>query len=184
MITDIMVDTEFLSLTYDSHILSIGVVGWDIDQEFKVEDSLHMFPSMESQTTFGAKVDQGTFQWWLGQSDEARKAIIEGQRVSKTSIQTCLLKLSIFFAIRKSTLQRVWSHGSVCDLPLLKHWCDKVDMRTPWHYQAPRDTRTLFDTVGFTPKRDYTKSVAHDALADAVAQAQQVHEAWKLRRLV
>ena len=37
MITDIMIDTEFLSLKYDSYILSIGAVAWDSeDEEFYV----------------------------------------------------------------------------------------------------------------------------------------------------
>lgn len=180
MVTDIMIDTEFLSLKYDAYILSIGAVSWDMkSRDFEVLDSIHIFPSMESQGDQGAKIDEGTFQWWLSQSVEAKAGIIEGQRVGgHIGIIGALHALSSFMRSQKG-FRRVWSHGLVCDLPLLKHWYDKLNMKTPWHYQTPRDTRTLFDCYGEVPEKKFTVGVAHDALADAIVQAEQVFTAWK-----
>lgn len=182
MVTDIMIDTEFLSLTYDAHILSIGIVAWDITAEkFTPLDSTHQFPSLDSQTPFKAKIDQGTLVWWLQQSIEARGGIAHGQKILYRNIVNVFWTIFYFFQDHKE-VKRVWSHGAVCDLPLLKHWYDKLGMEVPWDYRTPRDTRTLFEAIGHTPKRNYGEGVAHDALSDAMAQAEQVHTAWKLRR--
>ena len=184
MITDIMIDTEFLSLKYDSYILSIGAVAWDSeDEEFYVLDRLHEFPSMRSQQKYSPTIDGDTLMWWLGQSQEPRESIINGQKKACKAIKDTLLNLGYFIQDKGPGIQRIWSHGAVCDLPLLKHWYDKLGMVTPWQYQQPRDTRTLFEAVNCTPERNYTGGVAHDALADAIAQAEQVHTAWKLRRV-
>ena len=49
----------------------------------------------------------------------------------------------------------------------------------PWKYNSARDCRTIFEIAGFT-KEDLVKpEVAHDALSDAVAQAQSVAKAFR-----
>lgn len=183
-VTDIMIDTEFLSFKYDSYLMSIGVVAWDITEpDFKVVDQVHIFPDMDSQTEFGAKMDRDTLMWWLNQSEQARVSIISGQKKTLGSMRNCLTSLSTRILEWGFSVERIWSHGECCDLPLLKHWYDKLNLTVPWRYQQPRDTYTLFEVVNHTPEKKFHGGVAHDALADATAQAEQVHEAWKLRRV-
>jgi hypothetical protein len=177
-----MIDTEFLSLRYDAQILSIGAVAWDMGEpvfDVKNNKHLHVFPDMDSQTCYGAKVDRETLLWWLGQDPEPQAEIIRGQRYNHITIREALVQLS-YFILEKAEITRIWSHGAVCDLALLKHWYDKIELPVPWQYQTPRDTRTLFDVVGHTPQKNFHGNVEHDALADAVAQAEQVHTAWRM----
>lgn len=180
---DIMIDTEFLSFRMDSFILSIGAVAFDVAQpEFKVISEFYEVPTVDSQK-YG-KMDGSVLNFWLTQGAEVKEAIIKHKE--KKGIVGALLGLSAWlyqFKQPDKTL-RVWSHGAACDLPLLFHTYKLYDLNCPWHYQSPRDTRTLFDLCPI----DISKLVGenenkHNALADAIYQAKKVHAAWDYTRM-
>ena len=79
---------------------------------------------------------------------------------------------------------RLWSHGPAFDPPILAEAYHAVGLPVPWHYRAPRDTRTLFDVAGIEDHSAWLAQhsgearVQHHALSDAICQARAVCAAW------
>lgn len=176
MVTDILIDMEFLSLRYDTAILSLGAVAWDMQAEkFDPEHELYTVPSLSSQT---GKVDAGTFAWWMNQADEIRVPLGVEQEMTQETLKTTLEAVSRM--VKSYDVKRIWSHGAACDLGILKYWYDHFHMPEPWHYQAVRDTRTLFDFC--KPLVVYRSDKDHHALNDARRDAERVYIAYNTLR--
>jgi hypothetical protein len=60
--------------------------------------------------------------------------------------------------------------------------CAAVGFRPPWHYRAPRDTRTLFDLAELDARDLPFVGVKHNALDDAIHQAKCVQAAHQRLR--
>jgi hypothetical protein len=70
--------------------------------------------------------------------------------------------------------ERVWSQGSF-DVNIIEHLYTSIGKPYAWQYWQVRDSRTLFDFVD--GNLDRTKH--HDAVEDAVAQAEAVQRALR-----
>jgi hypothetical protein len=74
----------------------------------------------------------------------------------------------------------LWAHGSHYDPPILAAAYEAVGLPVPWHYRAPRDTRTIFDAAGIEDHTAWLKQhpgplgIPHHALDDAICQARAV----------
>lgn len=85
---------------------------------------------------------------------------------------------------RQSPDIRIWSHGAAFDPPILAAAYAAVGLPVPWHYRAPRDTRTLFDLAGISDHSGWLDqypgplAVPHHALDDAICQARAVVAAY------
>lgn len=81
---------------------------------------------------------------------------------------------------------RLWSHGAATDAPWLAAAYHACGLPVPWHYRAPRDTRTLFDLAGIDDHSAWLKQhpgplgIAHHSLDDAICQARAVCAAWSV----
>lgn len=205
----LMVDLETFGTGTKAPIVQIGAVQFDpVAGELGAEFVVNV--SLASNASLGRAIDPDTVLWWLGQErgdpcsveeaarrtaekDAARRSLMEGQRHS-THLSIALQSLmswthevfpkapGAFHAI-----EGVWSHGAPFDLPILADaYRDALNIREPWHYRTPRDTRTLFWLAGFNPSgKDIVpmEGVKHSALADAVWQARCVIVAMaELRR--
>lgn len=79
---------------------------------------------------------------------------------------------------------RIWSHGPQFDVSILAAAYKAVDLPVPWHYRAPRDTRTCFDLAGISDHSEWLKQhpgplgIPHHALDDAICQARAVCAAY------
>ena len=69
----------------------------------------------------------------------------------------------------------VWSHGAIFDIVIIENICRKLQQAVTWKFWEVRDTRTLFDIADLTVNIEGK----HNALADAVAQADVVQKAYK-----
>jgi hypothetical protein len=89
----------------------------------------------------------------------------------------------VFDQKRDATAIALWSHGPAFDVAILAAAYDAVGLPVPWHYRAPRDTRTCFDMAGISDHslwlQQYNHGTAHNALDDAIAQAGAVCGAWQ-----
>jgi hypothetical protein len=135
--------------------------------------------------------DPQTVQWWSEQSDEAQAAFTD-----PVDLREALVQFSDWFATLDEQaavdagpnggILRIWSHGAAFDPPILAAAYDAVGLPVPWHYRAPRDTRTLFDAAGIDDHiallaaHPGPMSVSHHALDDAICQARAVCAAWAL----
>lgn len=160
---NIMIDIETLGTSANSVILSIGAVAFD---ENGLTNEFYTNVNIDSCLEAGLKIEGRTLRWWMEQSDAARKVFsLEG-----SSLRDALVMLRDAFDW-SDTL--VWANGTNFDLPILDTAYAACGLRSPWVYNNVRDYRTLryqLDNDEFNALR-VRPTVAHDALADAKAQA-------------
>lgn len=190
---DAMLDLETLGVKPGSVILSIGAVLFDPHGavEPRVYDlgggpvvnpihaTFHAFLNAQEQTDRrdfgGGLVDGDTVMWWIGQSDAARTAMLEGQKNTQP-----VLGVLVDFAqwLCKGRVENIWCHGATFDAPLLQALYESYRLPVPWKFRCVRDTRTVFDLAG-RPIGSFgtPDGVSHDALSDAIWQAKETVKA-------
>lgn len=132
--------------------------------------------------------DERTVKWWSEQSDEAQAAFADpvDLRVALGRFSNWLCDVSENIYVSSTGLSniRLWSHGPAFDPPILAAAYRAVDLPVPWHYRAPRDTRTCFDIAGIDDHSAWLGQhpgplgIPHHALDDAICQARAVCAAW------
>ncbi len=192
--THIMVDLETWGTVPGSDIRSIGAVVFDpiagtLGDEFyaaldnpagRMRNGIfetHLVTGKEDYRKYPLTRDPETEKWWADQSAEAQGAfedridLILGLGRFKAWWQERDIGLS-------SDHARFWAHGPHFDEALLAA-CYRVAGfdRLPWHYRAPRDTRTIYEAAGGVELP--FEGTPHNALDDAKYQARCVVEAYR-----
>jgi hypothetical protein len=167
----VMIDLETFSSMPDAAIRSIGVAAFNLRGD--VESLLHIGVHVESCIRIGMHVDGDTIDWWLNQSKDNQDRLL---KLPKYNITVALLQLEAVATIVPIAGLYVWCHGANFDIPVLENAYRCIDRKPWWKYNNIRDTRTLFDLVGY----NYQKKEGHDALDDAMNQARAVCDAYKL----
>jgi DNA polymerase III epsilon subunit-like protein len=176
MNSDVMIDLETLDVLPTATILTIGAVKFDPFGDEANDPKMEKFylkVDVDSCDRIGATVSQSTLDWWAGQSAEAQADAFDP--TDRIPVEDALAKLYKFCWGGK----RVWSHGVGFDLIILEWYFRKIGKAIPWSFWEARDTRTLFD-IGINPNR--ATITAHNALADAVDQAQGVQKVYRTLR--
>ncbi|MEE8608949.1 MAG: 3'-5' exonuclease [Nitrospiraceae bacterium] len=175
---DIMIDLETLGTRPDAAIIQIGAVMFEPVSGGRIHNGLGFNKHVLYQDGIGT-VDHSTICFWLQEKSAGKM----GNELS-TLAEFMPDVLMAFEAWPKQTMDvdwdnigRVWANPSDFDLPILKTAHVRVGRDVPWDRRATRDARTLFDLVGGKPDIDWTGMTPHDALDDAVGQAQQVQKA-------
>ena len=179
---EIMLDLETLGTTPGSVVMSIGAAAFDLYKGFQGR-TFHAHVELQPQLDMGMTVSGSTIGWWLGQSDMARFGQTNAKRVTPL---VALAEFGLWLrATRTSETEGIWAHGLNFDLPIIEALYFRLaaagnTVVPPWSYRAGRDTRTLF---GLANKKmgDFgtDNPVAHDALQDAIYQAQETSECFK-----
>lgn len=183
---DIMLDLETLGVRCGSVILSIGACTFDRVTGTHLftgpkQPTFHRFLRIKEQQLAGCTVDASTFLWWLGQSDQARKAMLNGQDEAGV-VEGVLNGLDHWFNVvcPEVPARKVWANGADFDLALLSELYRKWGRQAPWPYNGARDMRTVLDIAGCKAADLIpTSTGAHDALVDAQYQANVVALALK-----
>lgn len=143
--------------------------------------------------------DPDTVQWWSEQSDEAQAAfgdavdLLEGLSrfthwladISRDIRLHQNDENGVMPHIGKWDGLRIWAHGPQFDISILEAAYHAVGLPVPWHYRAPRDTRTILEAAGIDPHKGlemFSYGTAHHALDDAICQARAVCAAYKVLR--
>lgn len=187
-----MIDLETLGTSSTAAIVQLGAVKFDptgaepLDHGATFERTV----TIESNLRLGRTVDGPTIAWWLGQSAEARRAITE----DAVNLGKALNEFRSWLLDGAQTEIVIWSHGAAFDVPILESawracrrapvpladgFLSEIPEPPPWDYRAARDTRTLFwiaETLAGWQKP--VRETAHTALADAIAQAEDVRSAY------
>lgn len=177
---DVMIDLETMGLGANAPILSIGAVAFS---RFGVgiEDTFHQGISLEDSMANGRVPTASTILWWLQQSDEAR-----GQVRQKCEHGDPVAAVLCEFDAWMQSLPGVpyvWGNGVNFDIAILEQAYLDAGMRTPWGYRNVRCFRTVMAEFGV--ESDWVKpAVAHDALADAEAQARTLQNCMRRIRMV
>lgn len=164
--SNIMVDIETLGVKPGCMILSIGAV--DFDENGVGQNMFYEFIDLDSAHDWGLTIEPRTALWWMEQNEEARKVLCKS--VKKPLEQV----IANFVAAYKWRGKQVWCNGASFDFPIIEANFSAVGHKAPWAFWDLRDFRTLKNLV---PKDVFESlkveaTVAHDALADAVAQAE------------
>lgn len=168
--THCMLDLETLGVSSDAHILSIGAVKFDLDAPpGELGTCLHI--KVDSRPQPGAVIDALTVVWWMGQSDAARAALVDGNRLP---IGIALARLRDFLA----DVECLWSNGPTFDEVIARRAFQRYSLEFPVHFSGSRCFRTIrmIGEARCSPLFYQPPEKAHDALEDAMAQARYVQQ--------
>ena len=167
-----MLDIETLATSPDSVILTFGAIKFDpFDSSKEMREGLYFRINVDEQIELGRNVDQGTVDWWGTQNEEVREeALGENDRISLDDFTRQLNKFVV-------GVNRVWAQGPVFDIVILENLYRQLGLPCPWQFWQIRDSRTLLSSLG--DPREKNKAGLHNALEDAVSQAQAVQYVFK-----
>jgi hypothetical protein len=156
-----MIDFETFGNGENKCICQVGAVFFDnvtgeLGAEFKATIDAG------SHTRRGGVIDAGTVYWWLNQSEDARKSILEEPR---QDVVEAMIALNDFLA----PASRIWSHATF-DFVTLVETLKKLNIRSSFPYKAGMDLRTLIYLSGISTSQFPREGVHHDGLADAKHQ--------------
>lgn len=199
--THIMIDTETWGTEPGCDIRSIGACVFDpvagtysdTDQFYIACDNPRIQMPAWKPYKYDLKRDPQTVQWWSEQSDEAQAAFAD-----PVDLAECLHRFSTWVFRLTDQLYdrhgigkcepspdiRLWAHGPQFDASILAVAYKAVQLPVPWHYRAPRDTRTCFDMAGIDDHSAWLEQhpgplgILHHALDDAICQARAVCGAY------
>jgi DNA polymerase III epsilon subunit-like protein len=164
----VMIDIETMGTGANASILSIAAVRFDLNTG-EVDSISSINVDLQSCLDIGLDIDASTVLWWMQQSEEARKALLNPSE----GIEDALLLLSDL--ITKE--DEVWGNSARFDLGILENAYRKCGIDTPWDFRKERDVRTL---VSFAPeiKNKYKPTVEHDPVSDCICQISYCSEIW------
>lgn len=170
--TNFMLDIETLGTKPDAAIVQIGLAQFDKDKGVLAGINLNVTPHPN------ASMDFSTVQWWMKQSDEARKSVFEAQffepKVVLGTINEWITNLT------GDEPLIIWAKPSTFDIVILESLYRQCDMLPPWKHWNTRCLRTLIDVSGLPLGEQVKPKLAHNAMSDAEAQAETAIKCMKL----
>lgn len=162
MHSHVMLDLETFGTGKDAVIVSIGACAFNL-LTGKIGDKFYTNVSPQSCVDVGMKMDASTVTWWLGQSEQARMALLSNQ----IPLKDALTKLNSFIALQGKPC--VWGNGATFDNVIIESAYKLSGMQRPWSCSRDRCYRTLNNQ--YPDIKLARKGVHHNALDDAVHQA-------------
>jgi len=168
-----MVDLETLGTAPGSVILSIGAVTFDPVFGAVGAKAFYRVIDQASCEAVGLTVDPATVAWWERQDQAARDAL----KVDPRQVRDVLADFTAWW--RASGGRKFWAHGPNFDETLLAAVYRACGAIPPWKYWDCRCTRTIYAAAGDI-KPDRAAGQHHNALDDAIAQAEAVCRAYRV----
>lgn len=175
MFTDIMIDLETLDTTPRAAILSIGAVAFNRGGLAIGDDPYATFHVCTQSDFSRYEVSRSTFAFWMAQNDAARLAVLANSQPLRDS----LVALREFWTLNMVEGATVWCLPGAFDLPILENAFRVEGVTAPWKYDAGACLRTVYKLAGITKEDRVKPTLAHDALADAIAQVATLRLALK-----
>lgn len=182
----VMIDLETLSARTNACIIQIAAAAFNIETG-EIGPRFNAYVAEPDESRRG-HVDVAAVGWWMQQAFAPAMGVEIGACAEDRRLARALLNFGAWLQtlVTPGTAIHdlsVWSHGATFDIPLLAAAYERCDMRAPWHYRAPRDTRTLFAVApGGMPALSNDETRKHDAQYDCEYQVAQVCAAWAALR--
>ena len=166
----VMVDIETMGTEPGAALLSLAAVLFEPRGQ-RVEETFLRNIELQSCLDAGLRVGAPTVYWWLTRSDAARLALLK----DRVPLSNALNDFSQWF--KDTGASKIWSHGATFDVVIVETAYRALGLNPPYKFRDARDTRTLFDLA----RVEYTENeeTAHQALADALRQAEFVQNAYR-----
>ena len=175
--TDVSIDLETLGVRPGSVITQIGLCGFNqrppVSGGTASKSATLIVVDPQSMIDLGFFVDWSTIAWWLNAA-EAPRVSMANRRTVMHEIGRALYRVGEWFANECAPNVRVWGHGCGFDCTQLEIAFQKLGMPVPWDFRRVRDLRTLADLAPAARVERPLPTMAHDAMADAVAQAEWI----------
>lgn len=155
-----MIDFETLGNGTNKCICQVGALYFD-KISGALGDEFTANIDAASHETFGGRLDAATVYWWLEQSDEARKSILN----NRESIDVVFIRLNEFLS--KAT--RIWSHATF-DFVTLTETMKQLRIKPSFGYKKGLDLRTLTYLGGVKVDSVLRTGIHHNALDDCKFQ--------------
>lgn len=168
----VMFDLETFGTGPNSAIVQIGacVFPFPTSAGEEGETCFKRTINLQSCILAGFDIDQSTVDWWRQQSKEA-VASISGKGVD---IETALMAFDTWLLdlIEEDPDLELWAKGTDFDLALLKNAYHRLGLKPCFRYNCGRDVRTLL-SIAKAAGHELPPAgpIAHDGLADSIAQA-------------
>lgn len=162
----VMIDLETLDVEPTAVVLSMGAVKFD-PITGKLGDTLFYRVDVDEQLALSRTTSDKTMDWWAKQSPEAQESAFSPDDRHPLGFVLTQLHRFVWGS------DRVWSQGSM-DIDILKHMFRSEKMNLPWAYWQVMDSRTIFDAID----GHVVKGTPHDALSDAIGQAEGICRAY------
>lgn len=172
----LMLDIETMGNESYSSIVSIGAVEFDITNGATGREFYRNI-CLQSCIDIGLQINASTVIWWMGQSEQARKSLTDGNAIT---IQQALIELTEFIGENR---YKVWGNSARFDCGILQNAYSKLGQPIPWRFYNERCVRTL---VSFAPdiKKNYPAPlIAHNALHDCHYQIGYCTAIWSTLNL-
>ena len=134
---------------------------------------------MQSCLDRGMTVDGPTIEWWLMQSDAARRAIVSTSQAGNKNIAQALYEFKLFIEDLGANTVQIWGNGISFDMIILTEAYHACKLKEPWNFRCERDVRTL---VSFAPqvKEHYpSMGTAHNPIDDCKFQIGYCTAIWQ-----
>ena len=165
-----MLDLETLSTKPDATVLTFGACKFNPYKQEDIDKGIYFRINVDEQITLGRDVDDSTVEWWGKQAEDVREeALGDGDRIT---LEQFTKELNRFIVGAKN----IWAQGPVFDIVILENLYRQLGLPCPWQFWQIRDSRTLVSTHG--DPREKNKVGLHNALEDAVSQAQAVQHVF------
>lgn len=178
--TNIMIDIEALdSNAATAALVSLGAVYFDLEkgtlgEEFYLEVPIQ---ELQGQLNAGRTLSLDTMQWWMQQSDEARKVFTFNNGKEKVTTVGLLHEFSRFCQKTLPEHPKIWGNGVDYDNILLRGLYKAYSIKCPWKYSNNRCYRTMKKMFSFVAlDREGTH---HNGLDDAKTQAKHLLDIFK-----
>jgi len=165
MWNNVMVDLETMSTQGNAAIVAIGAVAFRDDG---IGPEFYRTVDLKSSVYYGLHLDPDTIMWWMGQSNEARSALINGVR----DLPGVLFDFKRWLGMEcqfESGQLKVWGNGASFDNPILEHAFKVTGIGKPWNRKGDMCYRTLRKL--YPEIKSIDEGVKHHALDDARFQA-------------
>lgn len=188
--TDIMVDLETLDTNPRAAVLSIGAVAFNLDEQESVKDYLYGLDctrrSFAQRVSFDGQlpnrtISGSTFQWWLQQSDEARKTLCGAAPITFSVLCDFTTWVNEMRGSYTDIGQmRLWGNGAAFDNAILRDVFAEAGMDHPVSFRGDMCYRTIKNLLmpGKVEVEDQDLLVAHNARHDAILQAVILQKIW------
>lgn len=166
---NIMLDLETMGVQHNAAIVSIGACSFTREG---IKDTFYTNIDLESSVQYLGTISASTVMWWLKQSDEARKALVEPTPVNLP------IALEAFTQwCNKVGEADYWCRGKDFDFPILSSSYYRLGRNSPYltsklncYRQARKETTWV---------EDDTKRAVHNALSDCINQTNHLLKIWR-----
>jgi oligoribonuclease (3'-5' exoribonuclease) len=171
----VMLDLETMGFRGNAAIVSIGAVAFDPDQN-SLGEKFYINVELSSCLEYGLSVDGATVAWWITQNNDAKESLFKDTEPLDKALEAFANYIQQFEKVK------VWGNGLGFDNVIMKNAYAAIKQERPWSDFQDRDMRTIVDiaeSIHGKQKR-VKKGIAHNALDDAINQAETVCSLWNI----